>query len=185
LSAVNTNSDSSPAPFSSAAGAISTRRGSWLPLSTTLTAPEFHLPDVVTGNTISLDTFAGKTGLLVMFICRHCPYVKHIQDQLAQLGRDYQNQDLGIVAISSNDAEKYPDDSPESLKEMAKELGFTFPLCYDATQAVAKAYQAACTPDFYLFDRERKLVYRGAIRRQPPQERPAHSRHRQRPTCRH
>jgi len=124
-------------------------------------APAFHLPDVVTGNTISLDTFAGKTGLLVMFICRHCPYVKHIQDQLAQLGRDYQNKDLGIVAISSNDAEKYPDDSPESLKEMAKELGFTFPLCYDATQAVAKAYQAACTPDFYLFDRERKLVYRG------------------------
>jgi len=124
-------------------------------------APAFHLPDVVTGNTIRLDTFAGKTGLLVMFICRHCPYVKHIQDQLAQLGRDYQNQDLGIVAISSNDAEKYPDDSPESLKEMAKELGFTFPLCYDATQAVAKAYQAACTPDFYLFDRERKLVYRG------------------------
>ncbi|WP_247215515.1 thioredoxin family protein [Synechococcus sp. C9] len=124
-------------------------------------APAFHLPDVVTGNMISLDTFAGKTGLLVMFICRHCPYVKHIQDQLAQLGRDYQNQDLGIVAISSNDAEKYPDDSPESLKEMAKELGFTFPLCYDATQAVAKAYQAACTPDFYLFDRERKLVYRG------------------------
>lgn len=124
-------------------------------------APEFHLPDVVTGNTISLDTFAGKTGLLVMFICRHCPYVKHIQDQLAQLGRDYQNKDLGIVAISSNDAEKYPDDSPESLKEMAKELGFTFPLCYDETQAVAKAYQAACTPDFYLFDRERKLVYRG------------------------
>jgi peroxiredoxin len=124
-------------------------------------APAFHLPDVVTGNTIRLDTFAGKTGLLVMFICRHCPYVKHIQDQLAQLGRDYQNTDLGIVAISSNDAEKYPDDSPESLKEMAKELGFTFPLCYDATQAVAKAYQAACTPDFYLFDRERKLVYRG------------------------
>jgi peroxiredoxin len=124
-------------------------------------APAFHLPDVVTGNTIRLDTFAGKTGLLVMFICRHCPYVKHIQDQLAQLGRDYQNKDLGIVAISSNDAEKYPDDSPESLKEMAKELGFTFPLCYDATQAVAKAYQAACTPDFYLFDRERKLVYRG------------------------
>jgi peroxiredoxin len=124
-------------------------------------APAFHLPDVVTGNTIRLDTFAGKTGLLVMFICRHCPYVKHIQNQLAQLGRDYQNKDLGIVAISSNDAEKYPDDSPESLKEMAKELGFTFPLCYDATQAVAKAYQAACTPDFYLFDRERKLVYRG------------------------
>jgi peroxiredoxin len=124
-------------------------------------APPFHLPDVVTGNMISLDTFAGKTGLLVMFICRHCPYVKHIQNELAQLGRDYQDKDLGIVAISANDAEKYPEDSPESLKEMAKELGFTFPFCYDETQAVAKAYQAACTPDFYLFDRERKLVYRG------------------------
>jgi peroxiredoxin len=124
-------------------------------------APDFHLPDVVTGKMISLDTFADKTGLLVMFICRHCPYVKHIQHELAQLGRDYQDKDLGIVAISSNDAEKYPDDSPESLKEMAKELGFTFPFCYDETQAVAKAYQAACTPDFYLFDRERKLVYRG------------------------
>jgi peroxiredoxin len=124
-------------------------------------APDFHLPDVVTGKMISLDTFADKTGLLVMFICRHCPYVKHIQNELAKLGRDYQDKDLGIVAISSNDAEKYPEDSPESLKEMAKELGFTFPFCYDETQAVAKAYQAACTPDFYLFDRERKLVYRG------------------------
>ncbi len=124
-------------------------------------APAFSLADVVSGDTITLDTFAGKTGLLVMFICRHCPYVKHIQDQLAQLGRDYQHQDLGIVAISSNDADKYPDDSPASLKEMAQTLGFTFPLCYDPTQAVAKAYQAACTPDFYLFDRERKLVYRG------------------------
>ncbi len=124
-------------------------------------APDFHLPDVVTGKMISLDTFADKTGLLVMFICRHCPYVKHIQHELAKLGRDYQDKDLGIVAISSNDAEKYPEDSPESLKEMAKELGFTFPFCYDETQAVAKAYQAACTPDFYLFDRERKLVYRG------------------------
>jgi peroxiredoxin len=124
-------------------------------------APDFHLPDVVTGKMISSDTFADKTGLLVMFICRHCPYVKHIQHELAQLGRDYQDKDLGIVAISANDAEKYPEDSPESLKEMAKELGFTFPFCYDETQAVAKAYQAACTPDFYLFDRERKLVYRG------------------------
>lgn len=126
-------------------------------------APQFSLPDVVTGNTITLETFAGKTGLLVMFICRHCPYVKHIQDQLAQLGRDYHGKDLAIVAISSNDADKYPDDGPESLKEMAQTLGFTFPFCYDATQEVAKAYQAACTPDFYLFDREQKLVYRGQL----------------------
>ncbi len=126
-------------------------------------APQFSLPDVVTGNTITLETFAGKTGLLVMFICRHCPYVKHIQDQLAQLGRDYHGKDLAIVAISSNDAEKYPDDGPESLKEMAETLGFTFPFCYDATQSVAKAYQAACTPDFYLFDRAQNLVYRGQL----------------------
>ncbi|MCS6782929.1 MAG: thioredoxin family protein [Gloeomargarita sp. SKYBB_i_bin120] len=124
-------------------------------------APDFALPDVVTGKTISLSTFADKTALLVMFICRHCPYVKHIQNELAKLGQDYKDKDIGIVAISSNDAEKYPDDRPESLKEMAQELGFTFPFCYDETQEVAKAYRAACTPDFYLFDRERKLVYRG------------------------
>ncbi|MCS7030381.1 MAG: thioredoxin family protein [Gloeomargarita sp. SKYG116] len=124
-------------------------------------APDFALPDVVTGKTISLSTFADKTALLVMFICRHCPYVKHIQNELAKLGRDYKDKDIGIVAISSNDAEKYPDDRPESLKEMAQELGFTFPFCYDETQEVAKAYRAACTPDFFLFDRERKLVYRG------------------------
>ncbi|MEN9207673.1 MAG: thioredoxin family protein [Gloeomargarita sp. GMQP_bins_120] len=124
-------------------------------------APDFALPDVVTGQTISLSSFADKSALLVMFICRHCPYVKHIQHELAKLGQDYKDKDIGIVAISSNDAEKYPDDRPESLKEMAQELGFTFPLCYDETQEVAKAYRAACTPDFYLFDRERKLVYRG------------------------
>lgn len=124
-------------------------------------APDFALPDVVTGQTISLSTFADKSALLVMFICRHCPYVKHIQHELAKLGQDYKDKDIGMVAISSNDAEKYPDDRPESLKEMALELGFTFPLCYDETQEVAKAYRAACTPDFYLFDRERKLVYRG------------------------
>jgi len=126
-------------------------------------APPFELPDVVTGQKISLDTFAGKKALLVMFICRHCPYVVHVREELARLGRDYANKSVGIVAISSNDAEAYPEDSPESLKEMALELGFNFPLCYDETQEVAKAYTAACTPDFFLFDENRRLVYRGQL----------------------
>lgn len=126
-------------------------------------APDFNLADVVTGKAISLSTFAGKKALLVMFICRHCPYVKHVQNELAKLAKDYQNSSLAIVAISSNDADAYPDDSPESLKEMATELGFDFPYCYDQDQSVAKAYAAACTPDFYLFDEGRELVYRGQL----------------------
>jgi peroxiredoxin len=124
-------------------------------------APDFQLSDVVTGETISLGTFADQPALLVMFICRHCPYVKHLESELARIGHDYCNNGVGIVAISANDAEKYPDDAPDSLKEMAKELGFNFPLCFDQTQEVAKAYTAACTPDFFLFDSDRKLVYRG------------------------
>ncbi len=126
-------------------------------------APDFRLRDVVSGEEISLATFADKSALLVMFICRHCPFVKHIQEQLAQLGRDYQSTSLAILAISANDAEKYPDDAPESLKAMAEELGFVFPFVYDETQAVAKAYDAACTPDFFLFDGYRRLVYRGQL----------------------
>lgn len=124
-------------------------------------APDFQLPDVVSGQTISLATFTDKKVLLVMFICRHCPFVKHIQQELARLGNDYQDKDVAIVAISSNDAESYPDDAPASLKEMAEELGFRFPFCYDESQQVAKAYAAACTPDFFLFDENRELVYRG------------------------
>ena len=126
-------------------------------------APDFALPDVVSGQTISLEDFAGKKALLVMFICRHCPYVKHVEQELARLGRDYEGKDLAIVAISSNDADEHPDDAPASLKEMAAELGFTFPFCYDESQAVAQAYSAACTPDFFLFNEERKLVYRGQL----------------------
>ena len=126
-------------------------------------APEFHLSDAVSGQTISLSSFAGKQGLLVMFICCHCPFVKHIEQELAKLGKDYEHKNLGIVAISSNDAEKYPDDAPPKLKEMAETLGFNFPVCYDATQEVAKAYTAACTPDFFLFDRQFNLVYRGQL----------------------
>ncbi|MBD2775133.1 thioredoxin family protein [Iningainema tapete] len=125
-------------------------------------APDFHLPDVVSGKTITLTSFAKEKPLLVMFICRHCPFVKHVQKELAQLGEDYFNR-LEIVAISANDAKNYPDDAPDSLKAMAGELGFKFPLCYDETQETAKAYTAACTPDFFLFDTERKLVYRGQL----------------------
>ncbi|MFM6105352.1 MAG: thioredoxin family protein [Sphaerospermopsis kisseleviana] len=132
-----------------------------LPLGTK--APEFHLPEVVSGENISLANLADKKALLVMFICRHCPFVKHIQQELANLGKDYFNSDLGIVAISANDAQNYPNDAPESLKEMSTELGFKFPFCYDETQETAQAYTAACTPDFFLFDQERKLVYRGQL----------------------
>ncbi|AUT00256.1 thioredoxin family protein [Nostoc sp. CENA543] len=132
-----------------------------LPLGTQ--APDFHLPEVVSGKTISLASFADKKVLLVMFICRHCPFVKHIQDEITRLSEDYRTSDLAIAAISSNDAEKYPDDAPDSLKALAIEKGWQFPLCYDETQAIAKAYTAACTPDFFVFDAERKLVYRGQL----------------------
>lgn len=132
-----------------------------LPLGTI--APDFELPDVVSGRAITLSDFAGKKALLVMFICRHCPYVKHVQNELARLARDYENKPIGIVAISSNDAAAYPDDAPESLNEMALELGFIFPFCYDETQDIARAYAAACTPDFFLFDEDRRLVYRGQL----------------------
>lgn len=125
--------------------------------------PDFDLEDVVTGRRITPDTHAGKTALLVMFICKHCPYVIHVRLELARLGQDYAGRDIGIVAISSNDAANYPEDAPQQLEAMAKELGFTFPLCYDATQEVAKAFTAACTPDFFLFDGNRKLVYRGQL----------------------
>jgi len=124
------------------------------------TAPDFALRDVVTGKTVHRDDFRGQKGLLVMFICTHCPYVKHIEKGLAQLGSDYAGK-LGIVAISSNDAQNYPDDSPEGLKKQAQRLGFMFPYLYDESQAVAHAYHAACTPDIYLFDEDLKLAYRG------------------------
>lgn len=132
-----------------------------LPLGTE--APDFSLADVVSGKTISLETFKDKKALLVMFICRHCPYVKHVQSQLAKIGKDYQNSNLGIVAISANDPEAYPEDAPESLGEQAKEQGFVFPYCFDETQEVAKAYHAMCTPDLFLFNSQRKLVYRGQL----------------------
>jgi peroxiredoxin len=126
-------------------------------------APDFQLPDVVTGQPVSLHQFADGKALLVMFICRHCPYVKHVQHELARIGTDYLGESLAIVAISSNDAAAYPDDAPDSLREMALELKFNFPFCYDETQAVARAFSAACTPDFFLFDHGRRLAYRGQL----------------------
>jgi len=128
-----------------------------------LTAPDFQLRDVVTGEHVSRDAARRPKGLLVMFICRHCPYVKHVQEQLGRLGRDYAASEVGLVAISSNDAESHPEDAPESLAEMARELGFRFPFLYDETQSVARAYGAACTPDFFLYDGGWRLVYRGQL----------------------
>jgi thiol-disulfide isomerase/thioredoxin len=125
-------------------------------------AKDFRLPDVVSGKAISLDDFADKRALLVMFICVHCPYVQHVKKELAQIGQDY-GKAVGIVAINSNDVAAYPDDSPKNMLKMALELGFAFPFCYDETQEIARAYTAVCTPDIFLFDHERRLVYRGQI----------------------
>jgi peroxiredoxin len=125
------------------------------------TAPDFALTDVVSGKSIARDDFRGKKALLVMFICAHCPFVKHIEKELAKLGKDYATQSIGIVAISSNDATTHPADSPAGLKQQAETFGFVFPYLYDETQAAAHAYDAACTPDFYLFDADLRLVYRG------------------------
>jgi peroxiredoxin len=130
-----------------------------LPLG--ISAPDFTLPNVVTKRDLSLKDGAGPKGLLVMFICRHCPFVKHLEKALAQLGRDYEGNGIGIVAISSNDAKNFPEDSPASLAQQAKTIGFNFPYLYDETQEVARAYDATCTPDFFLFDSALKLVYRG------------------------
>lgn len=132
-------------------------------------APDFTLPDSVSGTDISLaDIAESKKGVLVMFICNHCPYVKHVQHELAQLGLDYITKGLGIVAISSNDINNYPADSPEKMDEFAAEVGLTFPYLYDETQEVARSYDAACTPDFFLYrtspsNRQLELVYRGQL----------------------
>jgi peroxiredoxin len=132
-----------------------------LPLGTT--APRFQLPDVRSDEWISLATFRDRRALLVMFICQHCPFVQHVQAELAQISQDYSENGLGIVAISANDVAKYPDDAPENLKQMAENLNFNFPICYDAMQDVAQRYTAACTPDFFVFNNQRNLVYRGQL----------------------
>jgi len=134
---------------------------SMIPLGTT--APDFSLPDVRTGATVSLGDFADRSALLVFFTCRHCPYVKHVADELVRLGKDYEGTDVGVVAIGANDPGLSPDDSPESLAEDADQRGYAFPVLFDASQEVAAAYTAACTPDFFLFDAHRTLRYRGRL----------------------
>ncbi len=129
-----------------------------LPLGTA--APDFRLPDTTQGKSVSLADFKGKP-LLVAFICNHCPYVKHIRSGLAQLGRDYSSRGAAIVGISSNSVETHPQDGPKEMAKEAKGAGYTFPYLYDESQTVAKSYRAACTPDFYLFDKDHRLVYRG------------------------
>ena len=126
-------------------------------------APDFSLPDVATGRRVSLSAFQNKKALLVMFICHHCPFVKHVKSELARLGDDYATKDIGIVAISSNDPAVAAEDSPEGLKRMVAEWGLHFPVLYDESQTVAKSYNAACTPDFFVFDGGRKLAYRGQL----------------------
>ncbi|EDZ68568.1 Redoxin superfamily [Nitrosococcus oceani AFC27] len=124
-------------------------------------APDFQLLEPATGRTVSLADFKGAGGLLVIFMCNHCPYVKHISSALSQFAREYQPKGLAIVGISVNDVENYPDDSPEKMAEEVEAQGYIFPYLYDETQEIAKAYKAACTPDFFLFDKNHKLVYRG------------------------
>ena len=132
-----------------------------MPLGTK--APEFDLVDTVSGDRVKLTDYSDKDALLVMFICNHCPYVKHVRNELSHLGTDYQDSPLGIVAISSNDIDEYPDDSPEKMKAEAEEQGYVFPYLFDEDQSVAAAYTAMCTPDFFLFDADRELVYRGRL----------------------
>jgi peroxiredoxin len=124
-------------------------------------APDFSLPDVLSGKMVSRDGVKGAGGLLVMFLCVHCPFVKYVEQGIARFAGDYAGQGLGIVGISSNDAVAVPDDSPEGMRAQAKRLGFTFPYLYDESQQVARTYEAACTPDFFLHGRDLKLVYRG------------------------
>jgi peroxiredoxin len=126
-------------------------------------APAFRLPDVVSGRAVSLDDFKSAPALLVMFICNHCPYVKHVREHLAQLVREYQARGVAVVGISSNDVVQFPDDGPEKMKEEARTAGYTFLYLYDEDQEVAKQYRAACTPDFFVFDKDRRLVYRGQM----------------------
>lgn len=132
-----------------------------LPLGTH--APAFRLPDAVSGRALGLEDVKGARGTLVMFICNHCPYVKHVNAELVRLAKDYAAKGVGAVAISANDAQNYPEDAPAKMREYAQRLGYPFSYLHDESQAVAKAYQAACTPDFFLFGADLKLVYRGQL----------------------
>ncbi|MBW2961819.1 thioredoxin family protein [Mesonia aestuariivivens] len=132
-------------------------------------APEFELRDSVTNNLVKLYDVKGEKGTVVMFICNHCPFVKHVNDEIVRLANDYRVLGFGFVAISSNDVKNYPEDHPKLMHENARKHNFTFPYLYDETQEVAKAYQAACTPDFYVFDTDLKLVYHGQLDDSRPQ----------------
>lgn len=125
--------------------------------------PEFNLSDVSTGKTVSNSDLAGKPAVLVCFICNHCPFVKHIVEELASLAEGYQHRNVGVIAINSNDIDAHPDDNPEHMVEFARSHGFTFPYLFDDTQDVAKAFKAACTPDFFIYDHEQRLVYHGQM----------------------
>ena len=137
-----------------------------LPLGTK--APSFNLPDTISGNNYSFDQLAGENGTVVMFICNHCPYVIHINDELVKLASSYHEKGFGFVGISSNDIENYPQDSPEKMTEHAQKVGYPFPYLYDESQDVAKAYDAACTPDLYVFNASKELVYRGRLDESSP-----------------
>lgn len=126
-------------------------------------APQFTLPDVRTGEQISLGDIASERGTVVMFLCNHCPYVKHVQEELVRVARDYQGRGIAFAAISSNDVTQYPADSPDLMKEEAERAGYTFPYLYDESQEVARSYAAACTPDFFVYDGSLRLVYRGQL----------------------
>lgn len=130
-----------------------------MPLRTA--APDFQLPDAISGRSLSLRDIRGGGGILAMFICNHCPFVKRIERALAQFGRDYQNSPVGIAAINANDADNYPEDAPDKMRETAERLGYAFPYLFDESQETARAYGAVCTPDFFLFDAELKCAYRG------------------------
>ena len=126
-------------------------------------APHFILPDTVSGKDISLENIKGEKGTMIMFICNHCPFVKHINAELVRLANDYKSKGIGFVAISSNDVINHPEDAPGLMTQVAKDLKYPFPYLYDEPQEIAKAYDAACTPDFFIYDKELRLVYRGQL----------------------
>ena len=126
-------------------------------------APDFILPDTVSGKEISLENIKGETGTIIMFICNHCPFVKHVNSELVRLANDYKNHGIGFVAINSNDVINHPDDSPILMTQVAQQLKYPFPYLYDETQETAKVYDAACTPDFFIYDKDLRLVYRGQL----------------------
>ncbi len=137
-----------------------------LPLGTK--APDFNLPDTVSGQDISLETIESRKGIVIMFICNHCPFVLHVQKEIVKIAQEYSAKEFSFVAISSNDVQNYPQDSPENMQLHARNHNFDFPYLYDESQDIAKAYQAACTPDFYVFDENHNLYYRGRMDESTP-----------------